>query len=156
MDDRVQRIRRILDCSETVIQKTNPVRDRAWLSVDLTMPQLKSLIYVTKCNGATSGQIASSLGVGLSTITGVVDRLAEQGLVSRHEDPRDRRVTRVVPTPRGRQIIEDLLQFRNETISAILARLTTEQLYTVEIAFQYLVDAVDAITNEQSSKEAVA
>lgn len=156
MDDRVQRIRRILDCSETVIQKTNPVRDRAWLSVDLTMPQLKSLIYVTKCNGATSGQIASSLGVGLSTITGVVDRLAEQGLVSRHEDPRDRRVTRVVPTPRGRQIIEDLLQFRNETISAILARLTTEQLYTVEIAFQYLVDAVDAIANEQSSKEAVA
>ncbi len=156
MDDRVQRIRRILDCSETVIQKTNPVRDRAWLSVDLTMPQLKSLIYVTKCNGATSGQIASSLGVGLSTITGVVDRLAEQGMVSRHEDPRDRRVTRVVPTPRGRQIIEDLLQFRNETISAILARLTTEQLYTVEIAFQYLVDAVDAIANEQSSKEAVA
>jgi DNA-binding MarR family transcriptional regulator len=156
MDDRVQRIRRILDCSETVIQKTNPVRDRAWLSVDLTMPQLKSLIYVTKCNGATSGQIASSLGVGLSTITGVVDRLAEQGLVSRHEDPRDRRVTRVVPTPRGRQIIEDLLQFRNETISAILARLTSEQLHTVEIAFQYLVDAVDEIANEQSSKEAVA
>jgi DNA-binding MarR family transcriptional regulator len=156
MDDRVQRIRRILDCSEVVIQKTNPVRDRAWLSVDLTMPQLKSLIYVTKTNGATSGQIASSLGVGLSTITGVVDRLAEQGMVTRHEDPRDRRVTRVVPTPRGRQLVEELLQFRNETISAILGRLTTEQLHTVETAFQYLVDAVDAIANEQSSKEAVA
>ena len=40
MDDRVQRIQRILDCSEVVIQKTNPLRDRAWLSVDLTMPQL--------------------------------------------------------------------------------------------------------------------
>lgn len=156
MDDRVQRIQRILDCSELVIQKTNPVRDRAWLSVDLTMPQLKSLIFVTKRNGATSGQIANSLGVGLSTITGVVDRLAEQGMVSRHEDPRDRRVTRVVPSPRGRELVEELLQFRNETISAILSRLTTEQLHTVETAFQYLADAVDAIANEQTSKEAVA
>jgi DNA-binding MarR family transcriptional regulator len=156
MDDRVQRIQRILDCSEVVIQKTNPVRDRAWLSVDLTMPQLKSLIFVTKRNGATSGQIANSLGVGLSTITGVVDRLAEQGMVSRHEDPRDRRVTRVVPTQRGRELVEGLLQFRNETISAILSRLTTEQLHTVETAFQYLADAVDTIANEQTNKEAVA
>ena len=124
MDERVRRIQRILDCSEVVIQKTNPVRDRAWLSVDLTMPQLKSLIYVTKRDGATSGQIANSLGVGLSTITGVVDRLTEQDMVSRHDDPRDRRVTRVVPTPRGRALVEDLLQFRNETISAMLSRLT--------------------------------
>jgi DNA-binding MarR family transcriptional regulator len=156
MDERVQRIQRILDCSEVVIQKTNPVRDRAWLSVDLTMPQLKSLIYVTKRDGATSGQIANSLGVGLSTITGVVDRLAEQDMVSRHEDPRDRRVTRVVPTPRGRALVEELLQFRNEKISAMLSRLTTDQLRTVETAFQYLADAVEAISNENSSKEAVA
>jgi DNA-binding MarR family transcriptional regulator len=156
MDERVRRIQRILDCSEVVIQKTNPVRDRAWLSVDLTMPQLKSLIYVTKRDGATSGQIANSLGVGLSTITGVVDRLTEQDMVSRHEDPRDRRVTRVVPTPRGRALVEDLLQFRNETISAMLSRLTTDQLHTVETAFQFLADAVEAISNENSSKEAVA
>ena len=156
MDERVRRIQRILDCSEVVIQKTNPVRDRAWLSVDLTMPQLKSLIFVTKRNGATSGQIANSLGVGLSTITGVVDRLTEQGMVTRHEDPRDRRVTRVVPSPRGRELVEELLQFRNETISAIVSRLTTEQLDTVETAFQYLAEAVDAIANEQTSKEAVA
>jgi DNA-binding MarR family transcriptional regulator len=156
MDDRVQRIQRILDCSELVIQKTNPGRDRAWLSIDLTMPQLKSLIYVTKSNGATSGQIAGSLGVGLSTITGIVDRLAEQGMVSRREDVRDRRVTRVEPTPRGRELVEDLLQFRKDAISAMLARLSTDQLRTVETAFQYLAEAVDAIAREHTSKEAAA
>ena len=156
MDDRVQRIQRILDCSELVIQQTSPGRDRAWLSVDLTMPQLKSLIYVTKSDGATSGQIAASLGVGLSTITGIVDRLAEQGMVSRREDLRDRRVTRVEPTPRGRELVGDLLQVRKDAISAILARLSTEQLQTVETAFQYLAEAVDAIAREHTSKEAAA
>ena len=156
MDDRVQRIQRILDCSELVIQQTSHGRDRAWLRVDLTMPQLKSLIYVTKSNGATSGQIAASLGVGLSTITGIVDRLAEQGMVSRREDLRDRRVTRVEPTPQGRALVADLLQVRKDAISAILARLSTEQLQTVETAFRYLADAVDAIAREHTSKEAAA
>ena len=35
------------------------------------------------------------MGVSLATITGIVDRLAAQGLVTRREDPRDRRVRRV-------------------------------------------------------------
>jgi DNA-binding MarR family transcriptional regulator len=156
MDDRVQRIQRILDCSESLIQRTNAGRDRAWLSVDLTMPQVKTLICATKNNGATSGQIASALGAALSTITGIVDRLAEQGLVSRQEDPRDRRITRVLPTPRGQQLVQELLQFRNETITTILSRLTSEQLQTVETAFQYLVQAIDELANERNNREAVA
>src|SRR5215469_14242956 len=104
-DERLQRIHRILTCSEALVHGFNPSRDRAWLRVDLTMPQLKTLIFVSKNEGATSGQIAANLGVGLSTITGIVVRLAEQHLVSRREDPRDRRITRVLPTPSGSSLV---------------------------------------------------
>src|SRR5262245_5907601 len=100
-DERLQRIHRILSCSVALILGFNPSRDRAWLNLDITMPQLKALIFVTQNEDATSGRIASGLGVTLSTITGIVDRLAEQQLVTRREDPRDRRVTRVLPTPSG-------------------------------------------------------
>src|ERR1051326_5610677 len=141
-EDRLQRIHRILSCTEGLAHGFNPSRDRAWLRVDLTMPQLKALIYVTKHEGATSGQIASGLGVGLSTITGIVDRLAEQNLVSRREDPRDRRITRVVPTPSGVELVDELIEYRNEVVTAILSKLEPEQLQTVETAFQYLLAAV--------------
>ena len=155
-DDRLARIHRILSCSEALIHGFNPGRDRAWFSVDLTMPQLKALIYVTKNDGATSGQVASMLGVGLSTVTGIVDRLAEQNMVLRREDPRDRRITRVLPTPSGRALVEELLQYRNEVVSTILAQLDPDQLTTVETAFQYLLDAVAKLDQARSSKEAVA
>jgi DNA-binding MarR family transcriptional regulator len=155
-DERVQRIHRILSCSDALIQGFNPGRDRAWLQVDMTMPQLKTLIYVTKRDGATSGQIAGSLGVGLSTMTGVVDRLAEQNLVTRREDPRDRRSTRVEPTRKGRALVEELLQYRNEMVGAILSQLDPDQLATVETAFQYLLDAVARLHNQQLNQEAVA
>jgi DNA-binding MarR family transcriptional regulator len=155
-DERLQRIHRILSCSEALVHGFNPSRDRAWLRVDLTMPQLKTLIYVTKNQGATSGQIAASLGVGLSTITGIVDRLAEQNLVSRREDPRDRRITRVVPTSTGAELVDELIEYRNEVVTAILSRLDPDQLQTVETAFQYLLEAVADLDRERNPEGAVA
>jgi len=156
MDDRVERIQRILDCSGSLFQNLNPTRDRAFLSVALTMPQLKALICVAKNEGATSGHIASSLGVGLSTITGIVDRLAEQDLVTRHEDLKDRRITRVLATPRRRAMVDDLLRYRNEVISTILARLDGDQLRVVETAFTYLMEAVNELAAVRHNEEAVA
>ena len=150
--ERAERIHRILSCSEALVHGFNPRREAAWLSNDLTMPQFKALIYVYRYDGATSGQIASGLGVSLSTITGVVDRLVEQGLVARHEDPRDRRITRVIATESGRELVENLLQYRNEVVTTILAQLDADQLKLVETAFQYLLDAVDKLNR----KEAVA
>lgn len=155
-DDRLQRIHRILSCSEALVHGFNPSRDRAWLRVDLTMPQLKTLIYVTRHEGATSGQIASSLGVGLSTITGIVDRLAEQQLVTRREDARDRRVTRVLPTSAGRELVNELIEYRNEVVTAILSRLDPDQLRTVETAFQYLLESVAKLERERESMGALA
>ncbi len=156
MDDRVQLINRILDCSGSLFQNLNPSRDRAWLSVDLTMPQLKALMCVAHNNGAPSGQIARRLGVGLSTITGIVDRLAEQDLVIRQEDPEDRRITRVRPTPRGRALVDELMAYRNEVITTLLSRLDANQLQVVETAFAYLVDAATQLASLPRKEEVVA
>ena len=156
-DERLQRIHRILSCSEVLVHGFNPSRERAWFELDLTMPQMKTLVYVNKNDGPTSGQIAHGLSVTLSTITGIVDRLEEQGLVTRHEDRRDRRVTRVVPTDRGKELVDGLFRYRNEVVTAILSRLDEQQLQTVESAFQYLVDAASQLNAELTAKtEAVA
>jgi DNA-binding MarR family transcriptional regulator len=151
MDDRVAAIQRILDCSSNLFHNFNPSRDRAFLTVDLTMPQLKALISVSKSNGATSGEIASKLGVGLSTVTGIVDRLIEQELVTRREDPRDRRITRVLATERGDRLVTDLLRYRSEMISDILNHLDADQLRVVEQAFGYLLQAVQEMARERES-----
>lgn len=155
-EERLERIHRILSCSEALVHSFNPGRDRTWLRLDMTMPQLKTLIFVCKNDGATSGQIAAGLGVGLSTVTGVVDRLAEQHLVVRREDPRDRRVTRVLPTPSGQALVEELIQYRNEVVSLILAQLEPDQLTVVESAFQYLLDAVARLEAQHTEAESVA
>jgi DNA-binding MarR family transcriptional regulator len=155
MDDRVQLIQRILTCSGSLFHNLNPTRNRAWLNVDLTMPQLKALMCAAQHEGATSGQIASSLGIGLSTLTGIVDRLAEQDLVTRREDLKDRRVTRVLPTPRGQQLVDELLEYRKEVITALLSRLDGDQLRCVDTAFTYLIEAANGMATDRQPEEAL-
>lgn len=144
MDDQRRLVERILERAGSLFRLLHASQAQDWLTVDLTMPQLKALMCVAHASGgATSGQIAHGLGVGLSTVTGIVDRLSEHGLVARGEDPEDRRVTRVVPTPRGRELVDRLLQYRNERLTAILRRLEPDQLAVVEQALSYLVGAAE-------------
>jgi DNA-binding MarR family transcriptional regulator len=157
MDDRIEVIQRIVACSGALFHNINPSRERAWQGLDLTMSQFKTLMYVAKSEGgATSGQIARNLGVGLSTVTGIVDRLAEQDWVIRREDPEDRRITRVLPTPRAAALVDDLLRYRNEVVSDILSRLDAEKLRTVEIAFEYLLAVVAEMAGDQQPQEVLA
>jgi DNA-binding MarR family transcriptional regulator len=141
LDERVQLTKRILDCSGLLFQNMSPTHSQAWLTVNLTMPQLKALMCVVANNGAPSGHIARRLGIGLSTVTGIVDRLAEHELITRHEDPEDRRITQVRPTARGRELVDELTRYRDEAIKALLSRLDATQLLVVETAFTYLLEA---------------
>jgi DNA-binding MarR family transcriptional regulator len=156
MDNRTLSIQRVLDCSGALFRSLHPGQNHALLSVDLTMPQLKTLACVATEGGATSGYVARSLGVGLSTVTGIVDRLVEQGLVERGENPRDRRITLVVPTPRGKEMVDDLLRWRNEQLTKLLTYLDAEQLSVVEQGFQYLLAASASMAEAAHAREAVA
>jgi DNA-binding MarR family transcriptional regulator len=136
-----ENIERVIQQSVEVWRCLHSGQAQAWLNVDLTMPQLKTLVCVAQSGDATSGQIARGLGVSLSTVTGIVDRLSEQGLVTRREDPEDRRITRVQATPTARELVERLLRYRDERLTSLLASLSPDELATVERAFNYLARA---------------
>lgn len=65
----------------------------------LTMPMAHALRELEK--PMPMGALAEKLSCDASYITGLADQLEERGLVSRELDPADRRVRRLVITPRG-------------------------------------------------------
>lgn len=75
----------------------------------LTMQQLRVLAHVALGQGRrTSHQVAQSLQVSLATVSGIVDRLVDHGVLQRREDPEDRRVRRLSITERGQELISSL------------------------------------------------
>lgn len=67
----------------------------------LTPGHLKVLMQLEPGLGRPMGSLAHSFACDASTMTWLVDRLEERGLVERRMLPGDRRVKTVVLTPRG-------------------------------------------------------
>lgn len=72
---------------------------------DLTMRQLHVLVAASQHEGVTLHELAEALGTSAPTASGLVNRLAVKGLVTRVEDDADRRVRHVRLTEEGQETL---------------------------------------------------
>jgi len=77
-------------------------------------------------DGLTMSELSRRLIVSNGAITGLVDKLAEAGLVTRHEDPKDRRSTIVRLTRKGRDNFLRMARRHEEWVVSILGELSSE------------------------------
>jgi DNA-binding MarR family transcriptional regulator len=70
----------------------------------VTGPQRLVLRIIGRAPGISAGDLAATLHVHPSTLTGILHRLVERELIKRHRDPADARRARFTLTPRGRAI----------------------------------------------------
>ena len=76
---------------------------------------------------STPKEIAQTLRLENSTISGVLDRMQKRGLIDRVVDPNDRRSVQVVPTEEGSGLRDDVLRVIDELNVEILSGFTPEQ-----------------------------
>jgi DNA-binding MarR family transcriptional regulator len=119
------------------------VRNRAGgiFSTDLTVQQIRVVVILAMEGDQSGAQLAEILGVGLTTMTGIVDRLEARSLVRREPDPNDRRVRRIVLTDQGRKLVADLVEFGREHKQRILSRLDPRILANLAEAVEALSEA---------------
>lgn len=81
-------------------------------------PQQGQLLCVLMAQPYGMTQLGAVLGLAKSSLTGLVDRTAQRGLVHREPDPDDRRAIRVALTAGGTEVAEE---FYAETCRRIRA-----------------------------------
>src|SRR5512143_2283157 len=77
---------------------------RMMTTIGVTGPQRLVIRLVGQKPGQTASEIATMLGKHPSTLTGVLARLEERGLLLRESDPEDRRRARFKLTAAGKKI----------------------------------------------------
>jgi DNA-binding MarR family transcriptional regulator len=105
----------------------------------LTMPQLKILLLLYRLGDTSGRELAGLMGVSLATMSGMVDRLVAHDLVTRAEDPHDRRVRRITLSGGGKQLMGNIITAGTEKQARLLRRLTDAELRTVADAMQAMV-----------------
>ena len=99
-----------------------------WLELDLTFVQLKSLFFIDFEGSTNFKNLAVALGVTPPSVTGIIDRLFEQGLVSREENPENRRMQVLRTTAKGKELLAKLLASRRSKMSLLLEQLSLPDL----------------------------
>jgi DNA-binding MarR family transcriptional regulator len=105
--------------------------DRVLQGFGLTQAQFDILMllrYQTADGSADQTSLGRMLVVNRSNVTGLVDRMERDGLVTRLGDPADRRVKRVRMTPAGARLLERAEQVYAARTREVTACLTPAKL----------------------------
>jgi MarR family transcriptional regulator for hemolysin len=98
-----------------------------------TRAQWAVLARVERSEGLKQCELADTLDLQPITLTRLIDRLCDGGLVERRSDPDDRRAKRLYLTPASRPVLDALAQLGKDMMATVLAGIeptAAEQLLT--------------------------
>jgi len=91
---------------------------------DLSLTQLR-VLGILRDREPTMADLATFTGLERSTISGLIDRAAQRGLVTRTADPHDGRSVRVGLTDSARRLVPDVLAAIGQRIAPLTGRLNS-------------------------------
>jgi len=86
----------------------------------ITRAQWAVLVRVERCEGLNQSELAEMLDLQPITLTRLLDKLCDNGLIERRPDPTDRRAKRLFLTPAARPVLERIGLMAEETMSDAL------------------------------------
>lgn len=106
-----------------------------------SMPQLGALYHISRKGSSVSG-LGEHLGVTSAAASQMLEHLVQQGLISRIEDPSDRRVKKLTITEKGQETLRESVQARAVWLEKLANSLTESEKEQVCPALTILVSKV--------------
>ena len=120
---------RLFTCKEVIERE---VRRRLRATFGATLPRFDLLAQLDRSpRGMTLGELSQRMMVTNGNVTGLVDRLLEQGLIDRRPSPSDRRAQIVSLTAAGRRFFRAMARANGDWIGDMFADLTGDDIETL-------------------------
>ena len=116
------------------------------VEMSMSMAQMKVLYLLWARREVQMSELVGMLGVSISTVSGLVDRLVEAGLARRREDSVDRRHVVVGISDAGIELLDRFRELGQRQMRQLLDALDTEELDLVR-------RCIDLLTAAASRKE---
>jgi DNA-binding MarR family transcriptional regulator len=110
--------------------------------VDLSMTQVKMLMFLEEPGELSVKEIATAMNLSLPAASRAIDGLAQRGLVARRESETDRRMKLVSLRPGGQQIGAAIAASRLATYETFAADLSEEERSTLHAALLPIVERI--------------
>ncbi|AKH70365.1 transcriptional regulator [Spongiibacter sp. IMCC21906] len=109
------------------------VIDEVFRPLRVTRSQAWALAFLSRRDGLTQSDLADDMNLGKVTLSGLIDRLEDVGMVERRSDPSDRRIKRIFITKEGRRVIKEMRQLTLDSNEKMLKGIDFDEiLNTIE------------------------
>ncbi|MCJ7615655.1 MAG: MarR family transcriptional regulator [Desulfobacterales bacterium] len=129
-------IRKLMQAGEFYTKELNK-------KYQVSAPQLNCLISLYENGPLPPSQIAKYIMVKSSTVTGIVDRLEQKGLVKRFRDSPDRRIITIELTDSGKNLAKNAPPPIQQKIIDGLKKLSKDELDQIIFSLTKLTDMLD-------------
>jgi len=106
----------------------------------LSVPQLGALLHIQRENCSGVSNLGDHLGVTSAAASQMLERLVQQGLILRTEDPNDRRVKQLILTAKGEQVLQEGLHARQGWLDDLSETLSPSEQAEVSAALKILIE----------------
>lgn len=124
------------------------VRLDAVVATQLSIQQLKVLMLAVHRAPVTAHEVSEALGVSAATVSGIVGRLVDRGLLVQEPDPADRRSRHLTATLAGAEALAEISSIQLAQRRVLLERLSQEELAALVTAMQALQRAMGELLSE--------
>ena len=105
----------------------------------LRLSVIGALHHLRKPGHVGVSDLGEHLAVSSAAASQMLDRLVEEGLIIREEDPKDRRMKRISLTETGSRILDESVAARIEWLCDLIDRFSEEEKEQLIIAFRLMI-----------------
>jgi DNA-binding MarR family transcriptional regulator len=138
-----------------VARQLDTVRLRQWEQSQVTLPQLRVLFQVRRTPGITTGELSRTLGITVSTTSGLVIKLVERGLIARQRTAEDRRQAPLFLTDAAASLVGELSDVGRPFLRDVAESLG-DDLGSVAAALERLAAAGESVRAAEPEEDAGA
>ncbi len=117
---------------------------RSHRTPDITVPQLRTLTFLSRNPGASLSDVAEHIGLTLPTVSKMIDRLEAQRMIARQDCADDRRRVQLSLTKTGQLVLSRAAAATQERLARLLAVLGPDDVATIVQAMHFLRVAVSS------------
>jgi DNA-binding MarR family transcriptional regulator len=142
--------REILELNEQIRLQCFELAGPMAFPPDLTMRQLHVLVAASRPEGVAVHELAKTLDTSAPTASGLVNRLAAKGLVTRVEDDADRRVRHVQLTEEGQETLSALDSTYEHLLGEMVGLLDADELAAFRDNSRLMLDMVERVRKHRA------
>lgn len=114
----------------------------------LTMAQFGAMLRIYHKGACGVSDIGSDLGVTNSAVSQMLERLVQLNLISRTEDPTDRRVKQIVLTEKGMRIFHESSQAFENWLARLVETMNADEQEQVRNSLVILIDKAHQLEDQ--------